>query len=1053
MFTQDYLRFLPAKLYMDFLAREAATSRKSHVLQALRRLPSFHDKTFEEAYQDAYTGILKGIWEQSAYDVELARKVLSWVIFTKDPQNLTIDMVQRALSLEDEIDDSGTDIDVTDDDYDEIPEEKLLSVCRGLLTVDHQGRTLHFVHYTAEIYFSKPSVQNVDFPNAQEQIAQACLSCILSNTPRGAGCYALDRYASQHWGHHAQIVEELVQPEIQKLFEDEERMRNSFQAVVAPLPRDWRSKSQAVNSGIKPLHVAAYFGLLLITTTLLEKSEDIEAKDFRGWDPMRWAIIGESDALVALLFDHKANLLSEDNDGLQTMFWAVGSRESKRIVDTIMINGKSRLSLGEISIVRSGQSFATALPSPVLPKTSPSVLKFLLSNLPERHVDIRSPVDGQTLLSVVAGNWQWDAVKILLERGANVNSKDNNDMTPLLWSLQCPRFRTVINNVVVSDDSWLSIGNIMNVDSSAMLSIDDSDYSEEMFEPNICLLIGEEMEAKDEMKRTALSLCAENRFHKVVAMLLEMGANPNTVDVDRMTPLHWACILPKFESVVVENLTCRDYARVRLGTSKIPRLPLAVSRRLSSHNIDRTVKLLLGYEADPFATNTLGQTALALAISDGLDSYAKILLEYQSSACNGKIEDSSNRRNLHVYGHNLAPDLSQMKDYESLLVAMLDRRGQFTLLNVSTMHKSRLFIYSKSDITSLSAGDRSRVLITDKPNITNLNAGSSSRVVIRAAANITSISVNSRSRLYIETNANINALTLTDSCTVNVKGQAAISSISCHDHARLTVGSEAKIEEISVHNASSLYTKGQCAISRIMISNHANITIGADTKIGEMLIDRHSLVYAKGQAPILKILGRGHPTLTLQAGAKIGDLETWEYSTVWMVGRLQVLKMSGFDRSRILLLAQAYIDEVTASDHCLVFNRGRSEIHRLTSCGRSVLAVLESYQDQPLKVIASDHARLLFCKECGGWSESKFSTRDHAKLTILKFDPASTSQIIDSLEKGYLLVEEQLSLPEVEVQESEDEISDDELDNLGDDEFSDEDWSWAEDLMSASNNR
>jgi ankyrin repeat protein len=1077
MFTQDFLRFLPAKLYMDFLASKAVTSRKSHVLQALRSLPSFHDKTFEEAYRDAYTGILKGIWEQSAYDVELARKVLSWVVFTKDPQNLTIDVVKHALFLEDEIDEAGTDIDVTDDEYDEIPEEKLLSVCRGLLTVDHHGRTLRFVHYTAEIYFSKPAVQNVDFPSAQEQITQACLSCILSNTLRGAGCYQLYRYASLHWGHHAQTVEELVQHEIQRLFEDERKMRHSFQRVVAP---DW-SKGLAVNSGIKPLHVAAYFGLRLIATTLLEKTEDIEAKDFRGWDPMRWAIFGESDALVALLFDHKANLLSQDYDGLNTMFWAVSSRETKQIVSNIVLNGDARLSLGEISTVRSGQSFATALPSPVLPNTSQSVIKFLLSNLPEVDLDIRSPVDGQTLLSVVAGNWQWDAVKILLGRGANVNLKDNNGMTPLLWSLQCPRSRTVIKNVVVSDNSWLSIGGIMNVESSAKISIDDSNYSEEKVEPNICLLIGDELEAKDDTERTALSLCAENRFHKVAAMLLEMGANPNTADVEGMTPLHWACSLPRLQSVVVKNLVCKDYARVRLGTSKLPRLPLAEPRRLSVHNINRTVKSLLRYEADVFATNSLGQTALALAISDGLDSHAKILLEYQPSACDSKVEDSSNR---HVYGRALASEPSQREDCERLLVALLDRRGQFKLLNVVTMDNSSLFIYSTSNITNLSAGDTSRVLITDKPNITTLTAFHASRVVIRAAANITSIAVNTHSRVYIDTNANINRLMLTDSCAVNVQGQAAIASVSSHDHARLTVGSEAKIEKIRVVNASSLYTKDQCAISRIMTSDHANVKIGADTKIGEMLMDRYSRVHAKGrcaisktmisdsahikieadtkieemridcysqvhakgQATIMKILGSGHSTLNLQAGAKIGDIETREHSIVRMAGHSQVSRMSGFDWSRIFLLAQAHIEDIGTNGHCLVLTKGRSEIHRVTSCDFSVLAVLESYQNQPLEVVARDDARLLFCEEDGRWSEGNFWTLDHAKLTIQKFNPASTSEIINSLKEALGLDEEQLNIPEEVAQESEDEISDNELDDLGDDKSSDEDWSWAADI-------
>lgn len=73
------------------------------------------------------------------------------------------------------------------------------------------------------------------------------------------------------------------------------------------------------------------------------------------------------------------------------MFWAVGSRETKQNVGNLAMNGDARLSLGEISTVRSGQSFATALPSPVWPKTSQSVIKFFLSNLPEMDLDIRSP--------------------------------------------------------------------------------------------------------------------------------------------------------------------------------------------------------------------------------------------------------------------------------------------------------------------------------------------------------------------------------------------------------------------------------------------------------------------------------------------------------------------------------------------------------------------------------------------------------------------------------------------------------------------------------------
>lgn len=44
------------------------------------------------------------------------------------------------------------------------------------------------------------------------------------------------------------------------------------------------------------------------------------------------------------------------------------------------------------------------------------------------------------------------------------------------------------------------------------------------------------------------------------------------------------------------------------------------------------------------------------------------------------------------------------------------------------------------------------------------------------------------------------------------------------------------------------------------------------------------------------------------------------------------------------------------------------------------------------------------------------------------------------------LDKEQLNIPEEIAQESEDEISDGEMDDLGDDESSDEDWSWAADI-------
>jgi hypothetical protein len=66
---------------MDILANAADASQTTHgIATALRSLPSFRDKTYaqaSQAYQVAYQQILKNIWDQRPYDVDLARKVLS----------------------------------------------------------------------------------------------------------------------------------------------------------------------------------------------------------------------------------------------------------------------------------------------------------------------------------------------------------------------------------------------------------------------------------------------------------------------------------------------------------------------------------------------------------------------------------------------------------------------------------------------------------------------------------------------------------------------------------------------------------------------------------------------------------------------------------------------------------------------------------------------------------------------------------------------------------------------------------------------------------------
>lgn len=235
---------------MGILANVARKRREDFLVAVSCDLPTFPDKTIED-YQSAYQKILKNIWDQNPDDVDLARKVLSWIIFTKDLPNLTISIVQGALSLADGI--------VHAKDRSSIDEQDLLSVCRGLAIIDHETQNMRFVHYTAESYFATTAVQHEDFPKAQEQLAQTCLKWLQS----GDRYHRLYHYASRHWGHHAQAVEGLLRYQIEGFMEDSERVASSFELVVDTLPSDWKPPSLTEPEQVRPnpLHVAAYFGL------------------------------------------------------------------------------------------------------------------------------------------------------------------------------------------------------------------------------------------------------------------------------------------------------------------------------------------------------------------------------------------------------------------------------------------------------------------------------------------------------------------------------------------------------------------------------------------------------------------------------------------------------------------------------------------------------------------------------------------------------------------------------------------------------------------------
>ena len=130
-------RFLLAQLHLESLIGKKSPKA---VQIALKNLVT-GSAAYDHAYEDAMERINGQIEDQK----DLARQVLSWITYAKRP--LTATELQHAL---------GVEVGKSKLDELNIPEiEDIVSVCKGLVTIDQESGIIRLVHYTAQEYFEQ----------------------------------------------------------------------------------------------------------------------------------------------------------------------------------------------------------------------------------------------------------------------------------------------------------------------------------------------------------------------------------------------------------------------------------------------------------------------------------------------------------------------------------------------------------------------------------------------------------------------------------------------------------------------------------------------------------------------------------------------------------------------------------------------------------------------------------------------------------------------------------------------------------------------------------
>jgi hypothetical protein len=286
----------------------------------LEKLPKGTD-ALDQAYEEAMLRIQS---QESGFH-ELAKRVLSWITCARRP--LTTLELQHALAVE-----TG-DSELGDDNLQEIDE--VISVCAGLVTIDEESDVVRLVHYTTQEYFER--TQTSWFPDIQKDIAMTCITYLSFDAFETGFCATNEEFearlrlnplydfAAQNWGYHARIASTQVERSVLALLESEAKVSASSQAMMASEKYRYGKYSQEVPKNVTGVHLAAYFGLEEITSTLLKKGYQSDCKDKYGRTPLSWAARSGHEAVVKLLLEKGAELESKDEYGQTPLSWAAKS--------------------------------------------------------------------------------------------------------------------------------------------------------------------------------------------------------------------------------------------------------------------------------------------------------------------------------------------------------------------------------------------------------------------------------------------------------------------------------------------------------------------------------------------------------------------------------------------------------------------------------------------------------------------------------------------------------------------------------------------------------
>ncbi|XP_037830928.1 ankyrin-3 isoform X15 [Kryptolebias marmoratus] len=324
-------------------------------------------------------------------------------------------------------------------------------------------------------------------------------------------------------------------------------------------------------SGFTPLHIAAHYGNVNVSTLLLNRGAAVDFTARNGITPLHVASKRGNTNMVALLLDRGAQIDAKTRDGLTPLHCAARSGHDPA-VELLLERGapilaRTKNGLSPLHMSAQGDHI--------------ECVKLLLQHT--------APVDDVTLdyltaLHVAAHCGHYRVTKLLLDKKANPNARALNGFTPL--HIACKKNRVKVMELLIK--------------------------------------YGASIQSITESGLTPIHVAAFMGHLNIVLLLLQNGASPDVRNIRGETALHMAARAGQMEVV---RCLLRNGALVD-AMAREDQTPLHIASRLGKTDI---VQLLLQHMAHPDAATTNGYTPLHISAREGQVETAAVLLEAGAS--------------------------------------------------------------------------------------------------------------------------------------------------------------------------------------------------------------------------------------------------------------------------------------------------------------------------------------------------------------------------------------------------------------------------------------